>query len=38
MFSTIDKSNKNTQQVSWEQRLLKNSGRQKTSRSRSIRS
>ena len=29
MFSTIDKSNKNTQQVSWEQRLLKNSGRSK---------
>jgi pilus assembly protein CpaF len=30
MFSTIDKSNKNTQQVSWEQRLLKASGRPKT--------
>src|SRR5271166_1138063 len=29
MFSTIDNGNKNTQQVSWEQRLLKNSGRQK---------
>src|SRR5258708_10322603 len=31
MFSTLDNGNKNTQQVSWEQRLLKNSGRQKTS-------
>ena len=31
MFSTIDNANKNTQQVSWEQRLLKNSGRQKAS-------
>ena len=30
MFSTIDKSSKNTQQVSWEQRLLKGSGRPKT--------
>jgi pilus assembly protein CpaF len=30
MFSTIDKSNKNAQQVSWEQRLLKASGRPKT--------
>src|ERR1044071_9545341 len=30
MFSTIDKSNKNTQQVSWEHRLLKASGRPKT--------
>jgi pilus assembly protein CpaF len=30
MFSTIDKSNKNTQQVSWEQRLLKATGRTKT--------
>jgi pilus assembly protein CpaF len=30
MFSTIDKSNKNTQQASWEQRLLKASGRPKT--------
>src|SRR5713226_8949514 len=29
MFSTIDNANKNTQQVSWEQRLLKNSGRGK---------
>jgi pilus assembly protein CpaF len=31
MFSTLDSSNKNTQQVSWEQRLLKNAGRQKAS-------
>src|SRR6202163_5090487 len=31
MFSSIDNSNKNTQQVSWEQRLLKNTGRQKAS-------
>src|SRR5947199_6307934 len=31
MFSTLDNANKNTQQVSWEQRLLKNSGRQKAS-------
>src|ERR1700690_1091595 len=30
MFSTLENANKNTQQVSWEQRLLKNSGRQKT--------
>ena len=31
MFSTIDKSNKTTQQqTSWEQRLLKNTGRPKT--------
>ena len=30
MFSTIDKSNKNAQQASWEQRLLKASGRPKT--------
>ena len=30
MFSTIDKSSKNTQQqTSWEQRLLKNTGRSK---------
>src|SRR6201986_3773472 len=29
MFSSIDNGNKNTQQVSWEQRLLKNSSRQK---------
>src|ERR1700676_2200470 len=31
MFSTLDNANKNTQQVSWEQRLLKNAGRGKTS-------
>src|SRR2546427_9477191 len=31
MFSTPDTGNRNTQQVSWEQRLLKNAGRQKTS-------
>src|SRR6202171_4212747 len=31
MFSTLDGGNKNTQQVSWEQRLLKNAGRQKSS-------
>src|SRR3974390_562892 len=30
MFSTIDNGNKNNQQVSWEQRLLKNAGRQKS--------
>ena len=30
MFSTIDKGNKNAQQVSWEQRLLKSSGRPKS--------
>ena len=30
MFSTLDKGNKNTQQVSWEQRLLKAPGRLKT--------
>src|ERR1700680_4025126 len=30
MFPTIENANKNTQQVSWEQRLLKNAGRQKT--------
>src|ERR1700741_1390542 len=29
MFSTLDTANKNTQQVTWEQRLLKNSGRSK---------
>src|SRR5271155_3611427 len=29
MFSTLEEGNKNTQQVSWEQRLLKNAGRQK---------
>src|SRR5258707_12419933 len=32
MFSTLDNGNKNTQQVSWEQRLLKNAGRQKANR------
>src|ERR1700741_605101 len=31
MFSTLDNGNKNTPQVSWEQRLLKNSGRHKAS-------
>src|SRR3981189_1402610 len=31
MFSTLDNANKNTQQISWEQRLLKNAGRQKNS-------
>src|SRR6202047_4051481 len=30
MISTIDKSSKSNQRVSWEQRLLKNVGRQKT--------
>src|SRR5450759_4348636 len=30
MLSTPDKNSKSTQQVSWEQRLLKNVGRQKT--------
>src|SRR6201997_4239448 len=30
MFPTIENASKNTQQVSWEQRLLKNAGRQKT--------
>ena len=30
MFSTLDNANKNTKQVSWEQRLLKNAGRQKS--------
>jgi pilus assembly protein CpaF len=29
MFSTLDNANKNPKQVSWEQRLLKNAGRQK---------
>ena len=29
MFSSPESNNKNTQQVSWEQRLLKNAGRQK---------
>src|SRR5579884_4544265 len=31
MFSSIENGNKNTQQLSWEQRLLKNSGRPKAS-------
>src|SRR6266498_397979 len=31
MFSSIENGNKNSQQISWEQRLLKNAGRQKTS-------
>src|ERR1043165_1437251 len=31
MFSSIENANKNTQQLSWEQRLLKNSGRAKSS-------
>src|SRR6202142_911521 len=31
MFSTLEQGNKNTQQVSWEQRLLKNSTKQKAS-------
>jgi len=30
MFSTLDNANKNTKQVSWEQRLLKNAGRQRS--------
>src|SRR6202161_244308 len=30
MFPTTENANKNTQQVSWEQRLLKNAGRQKS--------
>src|SRR5512135_2561787 len=30
MFPTTESANKNVQQVSWEQRLLKNAGRQKT--------
>src|SRR3984893_7407312 len=29
MFSTLENNNKNTQQLSWEQRLLKNTGRPK---------
>src|ERR1700691_901439 len=29
MFSTLDNGNKNTQQLSWEQRLLKNTGKPK---------
>src|SRR6202142_3522131 len=31
MFSSIENGNKNPQQVSWEQRLLKNAGRKKAS-------
>src|SRR5437879_2855059 len=31
MFSSLDTTNKNTQQISWEQRLLKNAGKQKAS-------
>src|SRR6202035_5363605 len=31
MFSTLDNGNKNTQQVSWEQRLMKNTGKPKGS-------
>src|ERR1700749_1042680 len=31
MFSSLDNGNKNSQQVSWEQRLLKNAGKQKAS-------
>ena len=31
MFSTSDTGVKNNQQISWEQRLLKNAGRQKAS-------
>src|SRR4030088_1430028 len=30
MFTSLESGNKNTQQISWEQRLLKNAGRQKT--------
>src|SRR5256714_11381899 len=30
MYSSVENSNKNSQQVSWEQRLLKNSGRGKS--------
>src|SRR5512140_1342972 len=30
MFTSLENGNKNTQQISWEQRLLKNAGRQKT--------
>jgi pilus assembly protein CpaF len=30
MFSTLDNANKNIKRVSWEQRLLKNAGRQKS--------
>jgi pilus assembly protein CpaF len=31
MFTSLETGNKNNQQISWEQRLLKNAGRQKTS-------
>src|ERR1700674_5951859 len=31
MFTSLETGNKNTQQISWEQRLLKNAGRQKAS-------
>src|SRR5256714_9159286 len=31
MYSSVENPNKNSQQVSWEQRLLKNAGRQKSS-------
>src|ERR1044071_7045666 len=31
MFTSLENGNKNKQQISWEQRLLKNAGRQKTS-------
>src|SRR6266550_7834449 len=31
MFTSLENGNKNNQQISWEQRLLKNAGRQKTS-------
>src|SRR5512140_488684 len=30
MFTSLESGNKNNQQISWEQRLLKNAGRQKT--------
>src|SRR5205085_4995508 len=30
MFTSLETANKNNQQISWEQRLLKNAGRQKT--------
>src|SRR5487761_1278574 len=29
MFSSLDNGNKNTQQISWEQRLMKNGGKSK---------
>src|SRR6201986_1108301 len=31
MFTSLENGNKNNQQISWEQRLLKNAGKQKTS-------